>query len=102
MVGFRRKRIKEISFDAFNLLHQKEFLSVLDVREVEKLSQDSTLEKKHLITKKITLQDEIFRDFEESLEDKLGTKVSIKNKKIEIYFNNKNDLERILEIIGVE
>ena len=74
----------------------------LSVRELERLSQDNTLEKKHVITKKPTLQNEIFRDFEEGLEDKLGTKVTIKNKKIEIYFNNKNDLERILEILEVE
>ena len=74
----------------------------LSVRELERLSQDDTLEKKHVITKKPTLQNEIFRDFEEGLEDKLGTKVTIKNKKIEIYFNNKNDLERILDILEVE
>ena len=74
----------------------------LSVRELERLSQDNTLEKKHVITKKPTLQNEIFRDFEEGLEDKLGTKVTIKNKKIEIYFNNKNDLERILDILEVE
>ena len=100
--GHARVLSKMSNEEQIDKLAEKIINEGLSVREVEKLSQDSTLEKKHLITKKITLQDEIFRDFEESLEDKLGTKVSIKNKKIEIYFNNKNDLERILEIIGVE
>ena len=39
--------MKEISFDAFYLLHQKEFLSVLDVREVEEFG---TLRLEGLIT----------------------------------------------------
>lgn len=83
-------------------LAEKVISEGLSVRELEKISQDENVEKKHVIVKKSTLQNEIFKDFEESLEDKLGTKVSIKNKKIEIYFNNKNDLERILEILEVE
>ena len=42
-----------------------------------------------------------YKYVEESLFDKFGTKVKIKNKKILITFENDNDLNRILEIIGV-
>ena len=38
---------------------------------------------------------------ENELKDILGTKVKISDKKIEIYFENNNDLNRILEIINV-
>ena len=36
------------------------------------------------------------------LRDKLDTKVKIKDNKIEICFNNVNDLNRILEILDVK
>ena len=34
--------------------------------------------------------------------EKIGTKVKISNKKIEIPFDSEKDLERILEIINIE
>ena len=37
---------------------------------------------------------------EEQLCEKLGTKVKVKNNKIEIKFNNTNDLNRILELLN--
>ena len=39
---------------------------------------------------------------ESELKDTLGTKVKISDKKIEIYFENNNDLDRILEIMNVK
>jgi hypothetical protein len=36
------------------------------------------------------------------MSDKLDTKVKIKDKKIEISFNNVNDLNRILEILDIK
>lgn len=100
--GHARVLSKMSNQEQIDMLAKKVIEEGLSVRELERLSQNNNLEKKHIIVKKNTLQNEIFRDFEESLEDKLGTKVSIKNKKIEIYFNNKNDLERILNILEVE
>jgi chromosome partitioning protein parB family len=100
--GHARVLSKMSNEEQIEKLAEKVISEGLSVRELEKISQDENVEKKHVIVKKPTLQNEIFKDFEESLEDKLGTKVSIKNKKIEIYFNNKNDLERILEILEVE
>lgn len=100
--GHARVLSKMSNQEQIDMLAKKVIEEGLSVRELERLSQNNNLEKKHIIVKKNTLQNEIFRDFEENLEDKLGTKVSIKNKKIEIYFNNKNDLERILNILEVE
>ena len=40
--------------------------------------------------------------YERALQDKIGTKVKVTNKKIEIPFDSEKDLERILEIIGLE
>ena len=39
---------------------------------------------------------------QDMLRDKLDTKVKIKDNKIEICFNNVNDLNRILEILDVK
>ena len=39
---------------------------------------------------------------ENELKDTLGTKVKISDKKIEIYFENNNDLDRILEIMNIK
>ena len=38
---------------------------------------------------------------ENELKDSLGTKVKISDKKIEIYFENNSDLNRILEIMNI-
>ncbi len=73
----------------------------LSVREVEELSHDTTLEKKNTQVRHQTTQRE-YKGIEEELKEKLGTKVKIKNNKIEISFVNPNDLNRILEIIGLE
>ena len=72
----------------------------LNVRDVEVISQEGNLEKKHkIVTKKETSN---YNYLENILSDKLGTKVKIKNKKIEISFVNDKDLERILEILQIE
>ena len=39
---------------------------------------------------------------ENELRDILGTKVKVDNKKVSIYFENVNDLNRILEIMNIE
>ena len=44
----------------------------------------------------------IYAYLEEQLSDKLGTKVKIKNNKVEINFTNSNDLNRLLEIMNLD
>ena len=43
-----------------------------------------------------------YKIFEDIMREKIGTKVKINNKKIEIPFDSEKDLERILEIINIE
>ena len=40
--------------------------------------------------------------YERVMREKIGTKVKIKDNKIEIPFDREKDLERILEILGIE
>ena len=68
----------------------------LNVREVEDLTRKVKLPqpKKNVPT--------TYKIFEDIMRDKIGTKVKIGNKKIEIPFDSDKDLERILEIINIE
>ena len=85
-------------------LAQRIFDEKLSVREVEKLIKNM---KKPVKPKKVddeTLQ-VIYRDLEERLKVKLGTKVAISSKgngagKIEIEFYNHDDLDRLIDMIN--
>jgi len=72
----------------------------LNVRAIEQASQNPTVEKKHKLKTKVKKETE-YKYIEESISEKLGTKVKINNKKILISFTNNNDLNRILEILDV-
>ena len=71
----------------------------LPVRETEK--ETNEFEKKIKIRRQKE-ENKDYRYVEDLLRDKLDTKVKIKDKKIEISFNNIADLNRILEIIDVK
>lgn len=72
----------------------------LSVREVEDLATEDDFKRKNPLVKAQKLNE--YEYVEESLFDKFGTKVKVGNKKIIIKFENDNDLNRILEIIGIE
>lgn len=72
----------------------------LSVRQVEDLAIDEDYKKKNTLTKH--QRNNEFKFVEENLCDKYGTKVRIKKNKIEISFVNNNDLNRILEIMGID
>lgn len=72
----------------------------LNVREIEALSKDETIKKKHKISSKNI--DNKYSYLQNLLSDKLGTKVKVKNGKLEIFFVNDNDLNRIVEFIGIK
>ena len=82
-------------------LAEKIVVDGLSVREVEDLSHENIYEKKNTQVRHETNRNE-YKVIEEELSDKFGTKVKIKNNKIEIHFVNPNDLNRILEIIGLD
>ena len=73
----------------------------LSVRELEELSKGSDVKKKNPITRNRVNNNE-YHYIERELNEFLGTKVKIGNKKIEITFENNNDLDRILEIMNVK
>lgn len=82
-------------------LAQRIVMENLSVRQIENISLDSLYEKKNKIRKHMSPLTE-YKAVEEDLSEKLGTKVKIKNNKIEISFVNNNDLNRLLEIIGFD
>lgn len=74
----------------------------LSVRGLENLTQEKEQYiRTHKINKTYKPNNE-YKYIQEDLCEKLGTKVKIKNNKIEISFVNGNDLNRILEIMKVE
>lgn len=70
----------------------------LNVRDLENVSKDESVEKNHKIKKRQSTE---YSYIENLLCDKLGTKVKINNNKINISFSNINDLNRILEILDI-
>ena len=74
----------------------------LSVRDIEALSQDDSYTRKNTQTRKNTSRYSQYKEVEEELSDLFGTKIKIKNNKIELHFVNDNDLNRILEIIGLK
>ena len=72
----------------------------LSVHEIEEISKDEEIKKRVPITRRERNTD--YTNIENELKDLLGTKVKVDNKKINIYFENVNDLNRILEIMNIE
>ena len=72
----------------------------LSVRDLEKLSTNTDIKKK--VPTQRTSHANDYSYLENDLRDFLGTRVKISNKKMEIYFENINDLQRILEILDVK
>lgn len=72
----------------------------LPVREIEEITVQD--DKKVQIKRKEKVVNQEYKYVEDLLRDKLDTKIKIKDKKIEISFNNVADLNRILEILNVK
>ena len=72
----------------------------LSVREVELMVKMDEVRKKNPINR--IHKDNEYKYVEKELIEFFGTKVRVKDKKIEISFENANDLDRILEIIDVK
>ena len=76
----------------------KEHLSVRDIEKLisgEDISKRVKLKRKELPSLKYAIYEKILRE-------KIGTKVKISNKKIDIPFDSDKDLERILQILNIE
>lgn len=68
----------------------------LNVRQIE----EETKETPKKVKQQHTVKNKEYEQLEQELVDFLGTRVKVKNKKIEISYENENDLNRILEIIN--
>ena len=73
----------------------------LSVRDIENLSKTSDVKKKNPINR-VNNKGNEYGYIEREMREVFGTKVKINNKKIEIIFNNNNDLDRILEIMNIK
>lgn len=75
----------------------------LSVRELENMTQSNEkFLRIHEIKRKPKPTNPEYEYLQEELCEKLGTKVKIKNNKMEISFVNGNDLNRLLEIMNLE
>lgn len=72
----------------------------LSVHELENISKTEEIRKRTPITRRQTNND--YTHVESEMREILGTKVKIDNKKVSIFFENVNDLNRILEIMNIE
>ena len=77
-------------------------LNKLPVRDLENKASKEEFERKIKINRAIKEFDKDYQYVEDLLRDKLDTKIKVKDKKIEISFNNVADLNRILEILNVK
>ncbi len=73
----------------------------LTVRDIEKISGGDDELKRNKITRHISSNSGNFAIYENIMREKIGTRVKITNKKIEIPYDSEKDLERILEILNI-
>ena len=100
-MGHARALSKIESAEKIKELADKVVKENMSVRELEQEIQESNLPKKQ--------QQDRFREsksirttiYERLMREKVGTKVKINQKKIEIPYDSEKDLERILEILGI-
>ena len=71
----------------------------ISVRDLETITSNEEVVKKVPIVRQPKVNE--YQYIEEELRDILGTKVKVDNKKIEIFFDSKVDLTRILDILNV-
>lgn len=72
----------------------------ISVHELENISKNAEVKKRVPITRREVNSD--YSHVENEMREILGTKVKIDNKKVSIFFENTNDLNRILEIMNIE
>ena len=87
---------KEVESLAKRIINEK-----LSVHDIENISRQSEIKKRVPINRKREVNSD-YSNVEREMREILGTKVKIDNKKINIYFENVNDLNRLLEIMHIE
>ena len=74
----------------------------ISVRELESITSSTEVKKKVPIVRKKEDNANQYKYIENALKEFFGTKVKINNKKLEITFENENDLNRIIEIMNIK
>ena len=74
----------------------------ISVRELESITSSTEVKKKVPIVRKKEDNGNQYKYIENALKEFFGTKVKINNKKLEITFENENDLNRIIEIMNIK
>jgi ParB family chromosome partitioning protein len=100
-MGHARVLSKISDENKVNELANKIIEDDLSVRDTEKIASSDALERKNKINR-TPVYSAKHAIYEGVLREKIGTKVKINNKKIEIPFDSDNDLDRILEILGID
>ena len=77
-------------------------VNAMSVRDLEKIITEEDLPKKNKIVRSTETRSIRNAIFERVMREKVGTKVKINHRKIEIPFDSDKDLERILEILGIK
>ena len=101
-MGHARVLSKLESNEEIETLANKVVTEDLSVRELEELTSGDDFKKTTPITKPKKSTNRPYIYIEENLKEKLGTKIKITDKKMEISFDSAKDLDRILEILNIK
>ena len=96
----RNSFISDLQNETIRRYNNKVVKNNISVRDLEGISSDKEIPKKVPIVRQPKVNE--YHYIEEELRDILGTKVKVDNKKIEIFFDSKVDLTRILDILNVK
>lgn len=99
-MGHARVLSKLSDPDQIDELANKIIEEGLSVRETEKITSTTEIPKKNKIKREPTYSAR-HTIYEGIMRERIGTKVKIGTKKIEIPFDSDSDLDRILEILGI-
>ncbi len=99
-MGHARVLSKLSDEEQINSLAEKIISEGLNVRETEKLASSNNIPKNKKISRQPVYSAK-HSIYEGIMREKIGSKVKIGPKKIEIPFDSESDLDRILEIIGI-
>lgn len=101
-MGHARALSKLSDEELINNLSDRILNESLSVRDLEHIIAEENLPKKNKVNRKVDEKNIHYLIYERVMREKIGTKVKIKDNKIEIPFDREKDLERILEILGIE
>ncbi len=99
-MGHARVLSKLSDEEQINTLANEIIENGLSVRETEKITSNADIPKKNKI-KREPVYSARHTIYESIMRERIGTKVKIGTKKIEIPYDSDNDLDRILDILGI-